>query len=200
MGLVNWRAAGFCNQALVPNLEGRSKALADTFKSQDVANTLWAYATMGREPVLEGRAEALAGTFNAQDVANTLWAYATMMREPGAGLMSVRELEGAGGHVQRAGRGKHAVGVCDDGAEAWGGLDEGAGGGRRRLRARSTRVGKTLWVYATMGREPRVGLMGELEGRAEAVACTFNAQDVAITLWQRAFLLFFAPLTQNCDG
>jgi len=61
-------------------------------------------------------------------------------------------------------------------------------------------VGKTLWVYATMGREPRVGLMGELEGRAEAVACTFNAQDVAITLWQRAFLLFFAPLTQNCDG
>ena len=66
MGLVNWRAAGFCNQALVPNLEGRSKALADTFKSQDVANTLWAYATMGQEPGagmmrgLEGRAETLA--------------------------------------------------------------------------------------------------------------------------------------------
>ena len=67
-------------------------------KAQDVANTLWAYATMGREPgaglmrKLEGRAEALAGTFNAQDVANTLWAYATMGWEPGAGLM--RELEG----------------------------------------------------------------------------------------------------------
>jgi len=45
-----------------------------------VANTLWAYATMGREPgaglmrELEGRAESLAGCFNAQDVANTLWA------------------------------------------------------------------------------------------------------------------------------
>jgi hypothetical protein len=45
-----------------------------------VANTLWAYATMGREPgagvmrVLEGRAEALADTFNARNVANTLWA------------------------------------------------------------------------------------------------------------------------------
>jgi hypothetical protein len=43
-----------------------------------VANTLWAYATMGREPGagvmrgLQGRAEALAGTLNAQDVANTL--------------------------------------------------------------------------------------------------------------------------------
>ena len=36
---------------------------------EDVANTLWAYATMR---ALEGRAEALAGTFKAQEVANTL--------------------------------------------------------------------------------------------------------------------------------
>ena len=76
----------------------RAEALAGTFIAQDVANTLWAYATMGRGPGagvmrgLEGRAEALAGTFNAQDVANTLWAYATMGREPGAGLMG--KLEG----------------------------------------------------------------------------------------------------------
>ena len=54
--------------------------MAGTFNAQAVANTLWAYATMGREPGagvmrgLEGRAEALAGTFNAQDVANSLWA------------------------------------------------------------------------------------------------------------------------------
>jgi hypothetical protein len=31
-------------------LEGRAEALADTFHAQEVANTLWAYATMGREP------------------------------------------------------------------------------------------------------------------------------------------------------
>ena len=67
--------------------------MAGTFKAQEVTNTLWAYATIGREPgaavmkELEGRAEAVAGTFNAQNVANTLWAYATMGREPGAGLM-----------------------------------------------------------------------------------------------------------------
>ncbi len=54
------------------------ETLAGTFNAQAVANTLWAYATMGREPgaglmsELEGRAEALAGTFNAQGVANTL--------------------------------------------------------------------------------------------------------------------------------
>ena len=51
-----------------------------TFSAQGVTNTLWAYATMRREPgeglmrALEWRAEALAGTFNAQNVANTLWA------------------------------------------------------------------------------------------------------------------------------
>jgi len=78
--------------------QDRGVDLAGTFNAQDVANTLRAYATMGREPgaglmrELEGRAEALAGTFNAQDVANTLWACATMGREPGAGLR--RALEG----------------------------------------------------------------------------------------------------------
>jgi hypothetical protein len=60
----------------------RAEALAGTFKAQEVANTVWAYATMGRGPgtglmrALEGLAEALAGTLKAQEVANTLWAYA----------------------------------------------------------------------------------------------------------------------------
>ena len=41
----------------------RAEALAGTFNAQEVANTLWAYATMGWEPgvgmmrALEGRAE-----------------------------------------------------------------------------------------------------------------------------------------------
>ncbi len=35
---------------LIRAFEGRTEALADTFNLQDVANTLWAYATMGREP------------------------------------------------------------------------------------------------------------------------------------------------------
>jgi hypothetical protein len=44
-------------------------------------------------------------------------------------------------------------------------------------------VANTLWAYATMGREPGAGVMRVLEGRAEAVAGTFNAQEVANTLW-----------------
>jgi hypothetical protein len=53
--------------------------MAGTFNAQNVACTLWTYATMGREPgagamrVSEGRAETLAGTFNARNVATTLW-------------------------------------------------------------------------------------------------------------------------------
>ena len=41
-----------------------AESLEETFNSQDVVNTLWAYATMGREPEaglmreLEGRSEA----------------------------------------------------------------------------------------------------------------------------------------------
>ena len=31
-------------------VEGRAEALAGMFSAQAVANTLWAYATMGREP------------------------------------------------------------------------------------------------------------------------------------------------------
>ena len=70
------------NESLIAELGRKAVATATAFNAQAVANTLWAYATMGREPGagvmrgLEGRAEALAGTFKAQEVANTLWAYA----------------------------------------------------------------------------------------------------------------------------
>ena len=49
-----------------PEALAQSEAVAGTFNAQGVANTLWAYARMGREPgggmmsALEGRAQALA--------------------------------------------------------------------------------------------------------------------------------------------
>ncbi len=61
-------------------LERRAEAISVEFNSQDVANTLWAFATMGTKPgermmgQLERRAEAISGEFNSQEVANTLWA------------------------------------------------------------------------------------------------------------------------------
>ncbi len=80
------------NPLVLDVLEQQAEAVAGTMNAQGVANTLWANATMGREPgagmmrVLEGRTEAVAGTMKAQEVNSTLWAYATMGREPGARL------------------------------------------------------------------------------------------------------------------
>ena len=195
---------------------GVCEGQAGTFKAQEVANTLWAYATMGRVPEeglmgkLEGRAEALAGTFKAQDVANTMWARATMAREPGA--VMIRELKG---RAELEGRAEALAGTFNEQnvartlwAYATMGREPGAGL-MRELEGRAEAlvgtfkaqgVANTLWAYATMGREPEAGLMRGLEGRAEAVAGTFKAQDVANTLWQRECLLFFAPRTQNCGG
>ena len=61
-------------------LEGRAEAISGEFNPQGIANTLWAFATMGTKPgermmgQLERRAEAISGEFNSQAIANTLWA------------------------------------------------------------------------------------------------------------------------------
>jgi hypothetical protein len=65
---ISWLKVATAPGTLIPELEGRAEAVAGTFNAQGVANTLWAYTTMGREPgaglmrALERRAEALAGT------------------------------------------------------------------------------------------------------------------------------------------
>ena len=62
-----------------------------------MANTLWAYATMGRKPgkraqgALEARVEEVAKECNSQNMANTLRAYATMGMTPGERAMGALE-------------------------------------------------------------------------------------------------------------
>ena len=63
---------------------------------------------------------------------------------------------------------------------------EGRRGGRGREKEEGGRRGEELWAYATMGREPRAGMMSALEGQAEALTGTFNAQNMANTLWAYA--------------
>ena len=81
------------NPRVLEALEQQAAATAGTFNEQEVANTLWAYAKLGREPGarlmwgLECRAEAVVDKFNAQGMANTLWAYATMGRNFRSGVM-----------------------------------------------------------------------------------------------------------------
>jgi hypothetical protein len=68
------------NAALLPALEGRLRAVAGESNPQAIANTLWAYATLGERPgagvvgALEGRLRAVAGESTPQEIANTLWA------------------------------------------------------------------------------------------------------------------------------
>jgi len=67
---------------------------AGAFNPQELANTLWAYATLGEAPsasvlgALSAVVERSAGAFKPQDVANTLWAYATLQIEPPSPLFS----------------------------------------------------------------------------------------------------------------
>ncbi len=61
---------------LLPELERWAEAVSGEFKSQEVANTLWAFATRGTKlgewmmGQLERRAEAISGEFNSQAIAN----------------------------------------------------------------------------------------------------------------------------------
>jgi hypothetical protein len=65
-------------------LEGRAEAISGEFKPQEVANTLWAYATLGRQPgermmgLLEGRVELISGEFKPQAVSQMRFAYETL--------------------------------------------------------------------------------------------------------------------------
>jgi hypothetical protein len=78
-------------------LEERAKEVAAQMKAQEVANTLWALAKMGRRPeaelvlALEERAAQVAGAMKAQEIANMLWAYATMAMVPGEWLVDAVE-------------------------------------------------------------------------------------------------------------
>ena len=74
----------------------------DDFDPQHVANTLWAYATLGLAPSasvmdkLSSAVERLARDFDPQGVANTLWALCVLQMEPPR-LLAIRasQLEAA---------------------------------------------------------------------------------------------------------
>jgi hypothetical protein len=66
-------------------LEAAAVRVAPSMKPQEVANTMWALATLGWQAAdgamrcaLEAAAVRVAPSMNAQDVANTLWALATL--------------------------------------------------------------------------------------------------------------------------
>jgi len=87
-------------ERVMGQLERRVEAISGEFNSQEVANTLWAFATMGLRPggqligKLGRRTEAISGEFSSQEVANTLWAFATMGRKSEEGICTRRTVTG----------------------------------------------------------------------------------------------------------
>ena len=71
---------------LVTALERRAEEVARDMKPQEMANLMWAYATLGRAPgaptweALERRAGEVARDMVPQNVANLMWAHATLGR------------------------------------------------------------------------------------------------------------------------
>jgi len=132
--------------------------VSQSFDPQNVANTVWALATMGVTPdekllrAMQGRATALAGTFTPQAVANTVWALATMGVTPDEKLLRAMQ-----------GRATALAGEFDPQA-----------------------VANTVWALATMGVTPDEKLLRAMQGRATALAGEFDPQNVANTVWAHA--------------
>ena len=77
-------------------LEGAAVRVAPSMNAQEVANTVWALATLGWQAgegamrsALEGAAVRVAPSMNAQDVANTVWALATLGWQASAEMVDV---------------------------------------------------------------------------------------------------------------
>ena len=75
------KAKTTAHQLTIQTLLRRARDTAEAFNPQEVANTLWALATMGEKPERElvgallRRARDTAEAFKPQNVANTLWAF-----------------------------------------------------------------------------------------------------------------------------
>jgi len=141
-------------------LEAQALVVRGDFNAQNIANTLWAFATLGFRPskaLLVGLTEqtvAVQGDFKAQEISNTLWAFATLGLQPSEELM--------------AGTMKQAVAVQGD--------------------FNPQNIANTLWAFATLGLQPSEELMAGMMKQAVAVQGEFKPQNIANTLWAFATL------------
>jgi len=141
-------------------LEARALKMLGGFKSQEIANTLWAFATLARQPDdkliagLTARAVKVQGDFKPQEITNTLWAFATLRRQPDKELVS--------------------------GLTAWA-LEV-----RGDFNPQS--IANMLWAFATLGKQPDDKLVAGLMAQTVKVQGDFNSQDIANTMWAFATL------------
>lgn len=128
------------------------------FKPQELANILWAWATLDLEvqfpdsgmlPKMEARALRLADEFNAADVAITVWALATMRRAPAEELREALSVNAA--------RLVHTFKAQD--------------------------VSNYLWGLATLGLEPAPAVWARLMAHIDVVVGHMLTQHVSNSMW-----------------
>ncbi|KAJ1470971.1 hypothetical protein T484DRAFT_1916953, partial [Baffinella frigidus] len=146
------------DRGLLEAMQRRATATVGEFKPQNVANMLWALATMGERAdrglleAMQRRATATAGDFKPQGVGNVLWALATMGEKVDPGLLKAMQ-----------GRATETAGDF-----------------------KPQEVANVLWALATMGEKADPGLLEAMQRRAMATAGEFNSQDVGNVLWALA--------------
>jgi hypothetical protein len=147
--------------ATLAALEIDTVRVAPNMNSQEVANTVYAYGTMGRMPgdvtwaALETAAVRVAPNMNSQEVANLTWAYATLGRMPGD--------------------------------ETWAALETAAV--RVAPNMNSQEVANLTLAYAKFGRMPGDETWAALETAAVRVAPSMNSQQVANLAWAYSTLV-----------
>jgi hypothetical protein len=141
-------------------LETAAVRVAPGMVPQNLSNTVWAYATLGRAPeaetweALEAAAVRVAPGMVPHALANTVWAYATLGRAPEAGTWEA--LEAATVRV--------TPGMVPQ------------------------NLSNTLWAYATLGRSPKAETWEALEAATVRVAPGMVPQALANTVWAYATL------------
>ncbi|KAL3149096.1 hypothetical protein ABBQ32_001939 [Trebouxia sp. C0010 RCD-2024] len=130
------------------------------FKPQEVANTLWSYATLGHDPnnlLLDAMAGQMAQNiqhFRPQAVSNSLWAYAKLGYNPG------REVLDAAAH-----RVLHSL-----------------------TQYTSQEVANTLWALATLEHYPGGQLLDASAIQIGRRMEQFSPQDITNSVWAYAKL------------
>ena len=177
---------------LIRALESRALVVQGGFTPQNIASTLWAFATLGHQPEdalvagLTVRALEVQGDFNSQNIANTLWAFATLELQPEDALVSgltARALEVLGGFKPQ-GIGNMLWAMAKLGLQTEDALLVGFTLRLLDFKGVFTpqEIANTLWAFATLGQQPEEALVVGLTAKALKLQDEFNPQDIANTL------------------
>ncbi|KAJ1463507.1 hypothetical protein M885DRAFT_474692, partial [Pelagophyceae sp. CCMP2097] len=178
--------------ALFAAVAGEASKKIAAFNPQDLANTVWAYATAGvAAPALfeavAAKAPKKIATFKSQELANTVWAYATAGVEAPA-LFEAVALEASKKIATFTPQNLANIvwAYSTAGVEAPALFEAVAGEAPKKIATfKSQELANTVWAYATAGVEAPA-LFEAIAAEALKKIATFKSQELANTAWAYA--------------